>query len=96
MQRESFRKGKIMATAVRTVQVTLPLVDARYLQRLSANMGWNIETIPARRVTKPKAKMTEEEFRAKINASSAKAKAGHYVTMLPDETGEQFIKRICM
>ena len=85
-----------MATAVRTIQVTLPLIDARYLQRLSASMGWNIKTIPARKVAKPKVKMTEEEFRAKINASSANAKAGHYVAMLPNETGEQFIKRLCM
>ncbi len=84
-----------MATT-RTLQITLPLVDARYLQRLSVSMGWNVETVPTRRGIQPKVKMSEEEFRAKVNASSAKAKAGHYVTMLPDETGEQFIKRLCM
>ncbi len=95
MQRKTAKK-KDMATTVRTIQVTLPLVDARYLQRLSANMGWNIKTVPSHQVATPKVKMTEEEFRAKVNASSAKAKAGHYVAMLPNETGEQFIKRLCM
>ncbi|MCQ2342173.1 MAG: hypothetical protein MJZ75_01580 [Paludibacteraceae bacterium] len=85
-----------MATTERTIQVTLPLIDARYLRRLSANMGWKIATIPTRKAATPKVKMTEEEFRAKVNASSEKAKAGHYITMLPDETGEQFIKRLCM
>ena len=32
-----------METAMRTLQVTLPLSDASFLRRLSGNMGWIIK-----------------------------------------------------
>ena len=33
-----------METAMRTIQVTLPLSDASFLRRLSGNMGWTVKT----------------------------------------------------
>ena len=40
------------------------------------------------------AKMTEEEFRAKIERSSAQAAEGKVITMHSNETPEQFINRM--
>lgn len=41
--------------------------------------------------------MTEEDFRAKLERSSAEAAAGHYVEKLPDESIDQFVDRLlCM
>jgi len=34
-----------MKAVTRTVQITLPLVDAAFLRRQSRNMGWQITTI---------------------------------------------------
>lgn len=42
----------------------------------------------------PKAKMTEEEFYAKIDASIASAKQGRVYTMGEKETGEEFVNRL--
>ena len=43
------RKEKCMETAMRTVQITLPLADASFLRRQSRNMGWHITTVRAPR-----------------------------------------------
>jgi hypothetical protein len=39
---ELIERTKSMETAMRTVQITLPLADASFLRRLSGNMGWQI------------------------------------------------------
>ncbi len=39
-----------METAMRTVQITLPVADASFLRRLSGNMGWQI--VPKRATTR--------------------------------------------
>ncbi len=81
---------------MRTVQVTLPVADAAFLRRQSRNMGWQITTIRTPRIQQPKVKMTEEEFRAKLEHSSAQAAAGFYVEKQPNETMAQFLDRVCM
>jgi len=85
-----------MQATMRTVQVTLPVADAAFLRRQSRNMGWQITTIRAPRIQQPKIQMTEEEFRAKLEQSSAKAAAGMYVEKRPNETMDQFLERVCM
>ena len=40
--------------------------------------------------------MTEEEFRAKLEHSSAQGAAGLYVEKRQDETMEQFLNRVCI
>ena len=40
-----FKNLKVMEAATRTVQITLPLVDAAFLRRQSRNMGWQITTV---------------------------------------------------
>ena len=82
---------------MRTLQVTLPLADAAFLRRQSRNMGWHIITIRQKHTPEPKVKMTEDEFRAKLEHSSAQYAAGKTIAMQPEETPEQFIDRlICM
>ena len=83
-----------MEATMRTVQVTLPAVDAAFLRRQSRNMGWKITTVRPKRVAEPKVEMTEEEFRAKIAHSSAQGAAGLYVEKRADETMEQFVNRM--
>ncbi len=83
-----------MEAQMRTLQVTLPVVDAAFLRRQSRNMGWHVTTIRPKRAVTPKVKMTEEEFRAKLAYSSAQAEAGHYIEKKPEETVEQFIDRL--
>ena len=86
-----------METPMRTLQVTLPLTDATFLRRQSRNMGWQVVTVRQHRVRQPKVKMTEEEFRAKIEHSSAQAAEGRTIRMQENESSEQFINRmLCM
>lgn len=88
-----------METTYRTVQVTLPATDMAFLRHQSRGMGWQVVAVPAKkaRTAVSKAKMTEEEFRAKLAKSSAQAKAGKVTRMRDDETAEQFINRmLCM
>ena len=84
-----------METQLKTVQMTLPRADWTFLKRLSANMGWQARVVshaPERKV-----KMTETEFREKLEQSSAHAAAGQYVAMRADETVDQFVDRmLCM
>ncbi len=86
-----------METAMRTLQVTLPLADASFLRHQSRRMGWRVTTVRQKPEPEPKVKMTEEEFRAKLAHSSAQFAEGKTVAMRPDETPEQFIDRLlCM
>lgn len=88
---------KAMDATMRTVQVTLPATDAAFLRRQSRNMGWKIITVRPPRTQQPKVKMTEAEFRAKLELSSAQAKQGKTIRMHEDESSEQFINRLlCM
>lgn len=81
----------------KTIQITLPLSDARFLRRLSGNMGWKIKFLPMKQKEERKVCMTKDEFRSKIEASSAQAESGNVIAMRPDETSEQFIDRLlCM
>ena len=87
----------LMATALRTLQVTLPIADAAFLRRQSRNMGWHVTTIRSKAPLEPKVKMTEAEFRAKLECSSHQAAEGKTIRMRDDETAEQFVNRlICM
>lgn len=83
-----------METAMRTLQVTLPITDVAFLRHQSRGMGWQVATIRPKRTVEPKIKMTEEEFRAKIERSSAQAAEGKVITMHSNETPEQFINRM--
>ena len=85
-----------MEAATRTLQITLPLSDASFLRRQSRNMGWLVTTVRPPRMTRPKVKMTEAEFRAKLEHSSAQAAEGFYVEKRPNETMEQFLDRVCI
>ena len=85
-----------MEATMRTLQVTLPLVDAAFLRRQSRKMGWVVTTVRPKQVSRPKIEMTEEEFRAKLAHSSAQAAEGFYVEKRPDETMTQFLDRVCM
>ena len=85
-----------MEATMRTIQVTLPIADAAFLRRQSRNMGWQITTIRSPRVQHPKVEMTEAEFRAKLEHSSAQAAAGLYVEKRPNETMAQFLNRVCI
>ena len=85
-----------MEATMRTLQVTLPVADAAFLRRQSRNMGWQIITVRSPRSQQPKVAMTEEEFRAKLEHSSAQAAAGFYVEKRPEETMEQFLDRVCI
>ena len=82
--------------ATRTLQVTLPLADAAFLRRQSRNMGWEVTTVRSPRTKQPKVTMTKEEFRAKLEHSSAQAAQGFYVEKRSDETMTQFLDRVCM
>ena len=82
---------------IRTMQISLPQSDASFLRKLSANMGWTLRTVPAKKVAMPKVEMTEAEYRAKIEKSSEQGASGDVIAMQPDETGAQFINRLlCM
>lgn len=84
-----------METQLKTVQMTLPRADWTFLKRLSANMGWQARVVSHAR--EGKVKMTETEFREKLEQSSAHAAAGQYVEMRADETVDQFVDRmLCM
>lgn len=85
-----------MDAALRTFQVTIPLTDASFLRHQSRKMGWNITTVRSSRLATPVAKMSEEDFRAKLEHSSAQAAEGHYVEKRKDETMAQFLNRVCM
>ena len=86
-----------MEATMRTVQVTLPIADAAFLRRQSRNMGWQIVTVRPPRAKKPKVAMTQEEFRAKLEHSSAQAAQGKTIRMHENESSEQFINRLlCM
>lgn len=86
-----------MEATMRTLQVTLPVSDAAFLRRQSRNMGWQIVTIRAPRKEQPKVAMTKEEFRAKLEHSSAQATQGKIIRMRENESSEQFINRLlCM
>lgn len=86
-----------MEATMRTVQVTLPIADAAFLRRQSRNMGWQIITVRSPRTQQPKVAMTKEEFRAKLEHSSAQATQGKTIRMHENETSEQFINRLlCM
>ena len=86
-----------MEATMRTLQVTLPVVDAAFLRRQSRNMGWVVTTVRPKQVSRPKIKMTEEEFRSKLEHSSAQAAEGQTIRMQENETSEQFINRLlCM
>ena len=85
-----------MEATMRTVQVTLPVADAAFLRRQSRNMGWQIVTVRPPRTQQPKVAMTQEEFRAKLEHSSAQAAQGFYVEKRSDETMAQFLDRVCM
>lgn len=83
-------------SGLRTLQVTLPSSDASFLRRQSRMMGWDVVTVRPK-TEKPKVKMTEDEFRAKLAASSAQVAQGKYISMRDDESAEQFIQRmLCM
>lgn len=43
-----------MEATMRTVQVTLPAVDAAFLRRQSRNMGWKITTVRTPRIEQAK------------------------------------------
>ena len=82
---------------IRTMQISLPQSDANFLRKLSANMGWTLTPVPMKKGVRTKVEMTEEEFRAKIEKSSAQVASGDVIAMQPEETGEQFINRLlCM
>ena len=83
-----------METAMRTLQVTLPVADASFLRRQSRNMGWHVVTL-RQKAPIPKVKMTEAEFRAKLAHSSAQYAEGKTIAMHAEETPEQFIDRLC-
>lgn len=86
-----------MEATMRTLQVTLPLMDARFLRHQSRRMGWQVRTVRQKAKPEPKVKMTEEEFRAKLARSSAQYAEGKTIAMRADETPEQFIDRLlCM
>lgn len=90
-----------METTMTTVQVTLPISDARFLKRLSGNMGWMVVQPKAKRKaavsSSSKIKMTQEEFCEKIHNSSAQKAEGKTIAMRTNETSEQFLDRLlCM
>lgn len=82
---------------MRTLQITLPIADAAFLRRQSRNMGWQITTVRPKTAVEPKVKMTEAEFRTKLERSSRQAAEGKTFRMRDDETAEQFVNRLlCM
>ena len=86
-----------MEPTMRTLQVTLPVLDAAFLRRQSRNMGWVVTTVRPKRAPRPKTEMTEKEFRSKLEHSSAQAAEGQTIRMQENETSEQFINRLlCM
>ena len=86
-----------MEAATRTLQVTLPIADASFLRHQSRRMGWKVTAIRPCRATMPKVQMTMEEFRAKLEHSSAQAAEGKTIRMLAEESSETFVNRLlCM
>ena len=86
-----------MEATMRTLQITLPIADAAFLRRQSRNMGWQIVTVRSPQVQQPKIAMTQEEFRAKLEHSSAQAAEGKTIRMNANESSKQFINRLlCM
>ena len=90
-----------METTMTTVQITLPVSDARFLKRLSGNMGWMVARPSAKQKavvsSSPKINMTQEEFCEKIQYSSAQKAEGKTIAMRTNETSEQFLDRLlCM
>ena len=90
-----------METTMTTVQITLPISDARFLKRLSGNMGWMVVRPTTKRKTvvsnNQKINMTQKEFCEKIQNSSAQKAEGKTIAMHINETSEQFLDRLlCM
>lgn len=90
-----------METTMTTVQITLPISDARFLKRLSGNMGWMLVRPTTRQKTavsnEPKISMSKEEFCEKVRQSSAQKAEGKTIAMQANETTEQFLNRLlCM
>ena len=86
-----------METAMRTLQVTLPIADAAFLRLQSRNMGWHVTTVRDKVNVEPKIKMSEAEFRDKLERSSRQASEGKTIRMQENETAEQFVNRLlCM
>ena len=78
-----------------TFRVTLPSADARFLKRLSENMGWQVMRVPAaKEPSARKEKMTEAEFRTKLARSRQQAAHGEVTAMQANETGDAFIQRL--
>ncbi len=78
-----------------TFRITLPNADARFLKRLSENMGWQMVRMPAANAQSVhKNEMTEEEFRTKLARSKQQFETGHIVAMQPGETADKFIQRL--
>ena len=79
-----------------TFRITLPNADTRFLKRLSENMGWQVARMPATHTpSMRKVAMTETEFREKIAQARQQYAAGEVVAMLPNETAEDFMQRLC-
>lgn len=78
-----------------TFRITLPNADARFLKRLSENMGWQVVRMPAA-TDQPvrKEEMTETEFRTKLARSKQQFEMRHIVAMQPGETADKFIQRL--
>ena len=95
------KKRPTMETTMTTVQITLPISDARFLKRLSGNMGWVLARPTAKQklvaTNNPKIKMTKEEFCTKVRQSSAQKAEGKTIVMQSHESSEQFLNRLlCM
>jgi hypothetical protein len=95
------KKRPTMETTMTTVQITLPISDARFLKRLSGNMGWMLARPTSKQKSvvsgKTKITMTKEEFCTKVRQSSAQKAEGKTIAMQANETSEQFLNRLlCM
>ena len=67
----------IMEAALRTLQVTLPVADARFLRRLSGNMGWKVSTKKtSRRLSSVPSYYDSEQFLKDLDAAEQDIASG--------------------
>ena len=86
-----------MATSV-SVNINMPRADIAFIRQLSKRMGWEVTNSNLQPATsqrkKPKIKMTENEFYAKLDHSIATSSEDTMSVMLPSETGQHFLNRM--
>ena len=82
------------ATTYETMHIDVALEDISAMDTIKTVLK-HLKGVRSVKVsTEPKVKTSEKEFYAKIDHSIATSSPATNISMKPDETGEEFVKRI--